>query len=244
MPMQGAESGELARSIQEMELDGVSAEGIAANGQGKRNPVIIRKRVIAITRTVGLTFAKFCTGSPTFVSISTVSVSMLMVLIYLFSYMIVSCGYEWEVRGMQNEVHRQSSRAARYEAKMQEYQDLVSRLSRKSQRKSLGIFTVTAYDPIESCKPFDDRFTSKGLPAGMGVAAVNPSVIPYGSVLYIPSLGRYFFACDTGTAMRRGDGKNIDILMPTVEEALAFGRKRLKVEIVDLYVDETSALVD
>ena len=71
----------------------------------------------------------------------------------------------------------------------------------------------------------------------MGVAAVDPSVIPYGSVLYLPDLERYFLACDTGFAMGKGDGKNIDILMQTVEEALEFGRKQLKVELIDLSAD-------
>ena len=69
---------------------------------------------------------------------------------------------------------------------------------------------------------------------GMGIAAVDPKVVPYGSVLYIPELERYFFASDTGAAMKRGNGKNLDILMPTVEEALEFGKKRLKVELVTL----------
>jgi 3D (Asp-Asp-Asp) domain-containing protein len=120
------------------------------------------------------------------------------------------------------------------EEEMRKYQDLISGLSKKSKRKPLGVFEVTAYDPIESCKPFDDGITSVGLPAGMGVAAVDPRVIPYGSVLYIPELGKYFFASDTGSAMKRGNGRYIDILMPTVEEALQFGRQRLRIELIEL----------
>ena len=45
---------------------------------------------------------------------------------------------------------------------------------------------------------------------------------------------RDILASDTGAAMKRGNGKNLDILMPTVKEAMNFGRKNLKVELVDL----------
>ena len=120
------------------------------------------------------------------------------------------------------------------EQEMAEYRNVIAGLSKKSKRQPLGIFNVTAYDPIESCKPYDDGITAKGLPVGMGVAAVDPGVIPYGSVLYIPELGRYFFAADTGSAMKLGDGRNIDILMPTVQAALEFGRQRLSVELIHL----------
>jgi len=71
----------------------------------------------------------------------------------------------------------------------------------------------------------------------MGVVAVDPDVIPYGSVLYLPELKRYFFASDTGAAMRRGNGRNIDLLVPTVREALEFGRRNVEVELIDLSID-------
>ena len=63
---------------------------------------------------------------------------------------------------------------------------------------------------------------------------MDPDVIPYGSVLYLPEIERYFFACDTGTAMKQGDGRNIYLLVPTVKEAREFGRRRLRVELIDL----------
>ncbi len=54
----------------------------------------------------------------------------------------------------------------------------------------------------------------------MGIAAVDPGVIPYGSILYLPEFKRYFFASDTGSAMKKGNGRNIDLLVSTVAEAL------------------------
>jgi 3D (Asp-Asp-Asp) domain-containing protein len=152
--------------------------------------------------------------------------------------MKVSHDYEMKMEKVQArllmDVSEQASKAAGFEGEIQGYRNVISTLSKKGRRKPLGKFTVTAYDPIESVKPFDDGLTSKIIPAGMGVAAVDPGVIPYGSVLYLPEYEKYFFASDTGSAMKKGDGRNIDLLMPTVEEALQFGRRRLEVELIDL----------
>lgn len=176
-----------------------------------------------------------------YVGVSSFVASGLMVLTCLFTYMRVSHDYEVKMEKMQGrllmDVCEQASKAARFEGEIQGYRNVIYTFSRKSRRKSLGTFTVTAYDPIESCKPFDDGLTSKALPVGMGVAAVDPGVIPYGSVLYLPEFGRYFFACDTGAAMKKRDGRNIDLLMPTVGEAREFGKKHLKVELIDLSED-------
>ena len=159
-------------------------------------------------------------------------------MIFIATYAVLNYRHSSVVRKMQNEFSintlEQSFRIKSLEKEMQKYQSAIANLSKKTKRKSLGLFDVTAYDPVESCKPFDDGITSVGLPAGMGIAAVDPKVIPYGSILYIPDLNKYFFACDTGSAMKRGNGKNIDILMPTVREALRFGRKSLRVELIDL----------
>ncbi len=159
-------------------------------------------------------------------------------LTFFFTYMMISHNYNLKIEEVKDKLYMNlyetRAKAERLEKELKEYQDMIFSLSRKGKRKSLGTFTVTAYDPIESCKPFDDGVTSQLIPAGMGVAAVDPRVIPYGAVLYLPKIDRYFFACDTGAAMKRGNGRNIDILMPTVQDALEFGRQRLQVELIDL----------
>jgi len=173
-----------------------------------------------------------------YVGVSVFFIFSLMGLTVLFTYMRVSDDHRKKMETVQNrllmDVCEQAAKVARSEGEILGYRNIISTFARKGKRKSLGTFTVTAYDPIESCKPFDDGITSIAIPVGMGVGAVDPSVIPYGSVLYFPEIERYFFACDTGTAMKKGSGRNIDLLMPTVEEAMKFGRKRLKVELIDL----------
>jgi 3D (Asp-Asp-Asp) domain-containing protein len=169
-----------------------------------------------------------------YLGVPSLSGLVLIVLSCLLTYTTIDRDYKTRIGEIQSILSIETARAALFESKAKEYKNTLYSLSKKGTRKPLGIFNVTAYDPVESCKPFDDGFTAKAIPAGMGVAAVDPKVIPYGSVIYIPEINRYFFASDTGTAIKSGDGRNIDLLMPTVDQALQFGRKRMQVELIDL----------
>lgn len=91
-----------------------------------------------------------------------------------------------------------------------------------------GSFTLTAYnlDKVSTGKsPGDKGFgvTATGTRASTGrTVAVDPTVIPYGSLLYIEGVG-WRLAEDTGGAIR---GHHIDILVDTRGTALKFGVKR------------------
>lgn len=79
--------------------------------------------------------------------------------------------------------------------------------------------------------------TSTGRPVEMGLVAVDPSVIPYGSNLYIVSAdGRYVYgyalAADTGSAVRSGKVL-VDLFYDTESQCLAFGRREVIVYILD-----------
>lgn len=197
-----------------------------------------------LTRTFSLLeelFNRYRVKSIVYIGVSSFVVFALMGFTCLFTYMRASHDYEAKIEKLQArllmDVCEQSARVAHLAGEIQGYQTALLTFSRRGKRRSLGTFTATAYDPVESCKPFDDGFTSTAIPVGMGVAAVDPSAIPYGSILYLPELERYFFASDTGAAMRKGNGRNIDLLVPTVKEALAFGRRNVKVELIDLSMD-------
>ncbi len=69
--------------------------------------------------------------------------------------------------------------------------------------------------------------TSTGLAARPGVIAVDPSVIPLGSRVYIPGLGT-MVAEDTGGAIQ---GDRIDVCVASEAQALAFGRRAVRVYI-------------
>ena len=70
--------------------------------------------------------------------------------------------------------------------------------------------------------------TATGIPATYGVAAVDPSVIPLGSRLYIPGYGEAI-AADTGGAIY---GYRIDLCMESYSEAMNFGRRNVTVYVL------------
>ena len=69
--------------------------------------------------------------------------------------------------------------------------------------------------------------TATGAPAGWGVVAVDPSVIPLGTSLTIPGYGSGV-AADTGSAIQ---GATIDLWFPTVAQANAWGRRTVTIAL-------------
>lgn len=64
---------------------------------------------------------------------------------------------------------------------------------------------------------------------GLKVIAVDPSVIPLGSKVYVEGYG-YAIAGDTGGAIK---GNKIDLYMQHHSDAVAFGRQKLKITILE-----------
>lgn len=81
---------------------------------------------------------------------------------------------------------------------------------------------VTAYSP--PLFPLNAA-TFSGKPVGWGVIAVDPRVIPLGSVVFLPKIfpGKKFFALDTGKKIK---GSHIDIWLPTEKMAKKWGRRK------------------
>ncbi|MHB8147493.1 MAG: ubiquitin-like domain-containing protein [Vulcanimicrobiaceae bacterium] len=67
--------------------------------------------------------------------------------------------------------------------------------------------------------------TAIGRPAGHGIVAVDPRVIPLGTRLYIPGYG-FALAGDTGGAIR---GNRIDLGFNSLRDAIEFGRREVTV---------------
>ena len=64
---------------------------------------------------------------------------------------------------------------------------------------------------------------------GLKVIAVDPSVIPLGSKVWVEGYG-YAVAGDTGGAIK---GMKIDLFMPTTDQAVGFGRKQVRVKVLN-----------
>lgn len=80
-------------------------------------------------------------------------------------------------------------------------------------------------------------WTATGRPASVGVVAVDPKVIPYGTELYIVSADGsvvygYAIAGDTGGALTSGRVL-VDLFMDTYEDCIRFGRRDMNVYILN-----------
>lgn len=99
--------------------------------------------------------------------------------------------------------------------------------SRGAQRfESVRTMVATAYLPTDGGGA---GITATGIRARYGVVAVDPSVIPYGTQVYIPGYG-VAVAADTGGAIV---GDRIDLCMESYNEAISFGRRSVKVYILE-----------
>ena len=96
-----------------------------------------------------------------------------------------------------------------------------------SGRKMIVMF-ATGYSPNPSENGGSSR-TSTGLKIGHGIVAVDPKFIPLGTRLYIEGYG-HAVAGDTGGAIK---GNRIDLGHDTSSASNHFGRKKVKVFILD-----------
>ena len=92
-------------------------------------------------------------------------------------------------------------------------------------------YTVTAYCSCSKCcGEWSDWFTYTGDLAHEGTTiAVDPEVIPLGTIVYIEGVGERI-AQDIGGAI---DGNEIDLFFYSHEAALAFGIQYLEVTVID-----------
>jgi 3D (Asp-Asp-Asp) domain-containing protein len=98
---------------------------------------------------------------------------------------------------------------------------------------------VTAYSPDErSCGRWADGITASGKSVwtnGMRLVAADTRLLPFGSIISVPGYngGRPVPVLDRGGAIK---GKRLDVLYPTHEIALRWGRKPLDITVWE-YVD-------
>lgn len=90
---------------------------------------------------------------------------------------------------------------------------------------SMMAMEATAYLPTDGN---GQGITAMGIPATYGIAAVDPSVIPLGTRLYVPGYGEAL-AADTGGAI---NGYRIDLCMESYEQAMNFGRRTITVYVM------------
>ena len=95
--------------------------------------------------------------------------------------------------------------------------------------RKLGRFSLSWYSPKELGKPANKLRTSTGtIPKEGRTIAVDPSIIPYGSIVYIQDYG-YFIAEDCGGDIKQN---RIDVYTNSHEYAIQQGRKVAQVWVL------------
>jgi len=104
--------------------------------------------------------------------------------------------------------------------------------SREASQKTM-VMEATAYTyfvaSITIVFTYTGNKTATGTWPKIGVAAVDPKVIPLGTMLYVEGYG-YARAEDTGGLIK---GDRIDLFFETEQECIEWGRKNVKVRIVE-----------
>lgn len=93
-------------------------------------------------------------------------------------------------------------------------------------RSTVKTMTATAYLPSAGLKNPTFK-TRMGLPAKYGVIAVDPRVIPLGSLCFVEGYG-FAIAADTGGAIK---GNKIDVCLPTNSQVRNWGRRKVTVHV-------------
>ena len=129
---------------------------------------------------------------------------------YKGSYIIWQCSDRFYIKNKRFDLNR---------FYFNRYNKAVSKNS-KTKYKTMEV-SATAY-----CR---DSITSTLIRPYWGVIAVDPSVIPYGSIVYIKEFDKYFVAEDCGGGIK---GKRIDIFMNSQRECNNWGVRKITIKII------------
>ena len=98
--------------------------------------------------------------------------------------------------------------------------------STSSQQTSLNVASTL---DVKAYAYTGGGITATGTQAKYGTLAVDPTVIPYGTKVYIKELDKVFTAEDCGGAIK---GNKIDIYMPTSADCTKWGVRNITIQIL------------
>ncbi len=98
-------------------------------------------------------------------------------------------------------------------------------------KKYIKSYTVTstAYSPTVAETDNNPWVTASGMKSAFGIIAVDPKVIPLGTLVYVEGYG-YAIAGDTGGFIK---GEKIDVFFYSTKDASKWGIKKVKIYILD-----------
>lgn len=118
-------------------------------------------------------------------------------------------------------------------------------LSRTKPRLLVALFFLTSALPIQAARlPENGRYiataysvtgqTKSGVYTQRHIVAADPAILPIGSIIKITHAGRYsgeYVVADTGEKIA---GRRLDIYIPSTTACKKFGRRRVKVDVIQL----------
>lgn len=95
--------------------------------------------------------------------------------------------------------------------------------------RELTVVATGYYPGPEDCGPNATGYTCLGLPAGRGIVAVDPDLIPLGTRMFVPGYG-WAVAGDTGRAIQ---GNRIDLGFDEKAESQAYGTQTITIQLFE-----------
>ncbi|MCU9814393.1 MULTISPECIES: SH3 domain-containing protein [Paraclostridium] len=129
----------------------------------------------------------------------------------------------------QNQAKQQSNNTVKEVKSASTVSDATTNEPSKSQAESSSNNNNGTSMSVEATAYAGDTITSTGTTPKWGTIAVDPTVIPYGTKVYIPKFDMVFTAEDCGSAIK---GKRIDIFMNSEAECVKFGRQNMEIKIL------------
>lgn len=141
----------------------------------------------------------------------------------------------WSSLQMQVEIKNHQLEVQRMQVEVEqlklEQQEMIRQLKSFLDKWNIAVMEATAYSPFDNrsgiCADGNPSFTATGARPGPGTIAVNPSVIPYQSQMWVQGYG-WGRAEDTGGIIRGRDDL-IDVFQWSYDEAIKWGRRKVVV---------------
>ena len=157
-------------------------------------------------------------------------IAVIVILGAIMTVLIIAAHYE--INKEVAKVDRLKAQVTKSEKENQRLTDKISKVKKeigKVKVTYIGTFKATFYTDNEACCGNSNGITSTGTQVSDKTVAVDPDVIPMGSLIYIEGIG-FRYAEDTGGAI---DGKILDIYVDSYAEAVELGVKYTKVYLIE-----------
>ena len=100
----------------------------------------------------------------------------------------------------------------------------------ESKKKSTSKNSLGKKITVSATAYSGDGITATGTVPRWGTIAVDPTIIPYGTKVYIPQFDKYFIAEDCGGGIK---GNKIDIFMNSESQCNSWGKRTIDIYIVE-----------